>query len=326
MKSMAVVLAAFVFCVPVGCSSPGDEGNSGASETRVRTVPQATGIAPEELKKSGDAAGIHNFAEVAPGLFRGAQPEGDASFALLASLGVKTILTVDGAKPDVEGAAKHGIRYIHVPIEYAGITPEEQLKIAKVGKEYGDGLYVHCHHGKHRGPAAMGIVWMTRDGVSNEAFVGDLKKAGCDPRYKGLYALGQSFVVPSDAELARLGEKDLPSRAETAGITDAMVKIDASFVRLKNAKKVGFKVSADHPDVNPPHEARIFAEHFRELARTPDSLSQPSDFQGWLQESEKASWELETAIEAGDAAAADKALGAVEKLCTSCHDKYRNNW
>jgi hypothetical protein len=42
---------------------------------------------------------------------------------------VKTIVSVDGGKPDVETARKHGIRYVHLPIGYdatdctAGLPP-----------------------------------------------------------------------------------------------------------------------------------------------------------------------------------------------------------
>ena len=41
---------------------------------------------------------------------------------LIADMGVKTILSVDGKIPDAEEAAKYGIRYVHVPIRYGGIT------------------------------------------------------------------------------------------------------------------------------------------------------------------------------------------------------------
>ena len=91
----------------------------------------------------GEQAGIHNLSEVAPGLLRGADPGGDASFALLASLGVKTIISVDGARPDVEGAAKHGIRYVHIPLEYSGVTRDQQARIARVAKEAEGGVFVH---------------------------------------------------------------------------------------------------------------------------------------------------------------------------------------
>ena len=44
----------------------------------------------------------------------------------LADMGVKTILSVDGKTPDVEAAKKLGMRYVHVPIQYRGITESER--------------------------------------------------------------------------------------------------------------------------------------------------------------------------------------------------------
>lgn len=322
--ALAVALALFALAAP-GCTSPGDDSPDSGRPVAERPAP--TGIAPEALMAAGEEHGIHNLGEVAPGLFRGAQPEGEESFRYLASLGVRTILTVDGATPDAEGAAKHGIRYIHVPIEYAGITDDEKARIARVAQLHGnDGLYVHCHHGKHRGPAAMGVVWMTRDGVSSDEVVADMKKAGTDPKYRGLYAVAQSFVCPSQDVLDAIPDSALTAAAPVQGIIEAMVAIDASFVRMKNAKKAGWKVSADHPDVNPPHEARILAERFRELARTDEAQSHSADFKGWLAASEEAAWAMEKAIEAGDGAAAAKSLEVINKSCNSCHDVYRNNW
>jgi hypothetical protein len=44
----------------------------------------------------------------------GGLPEGDAAFQELAGLSVKTIISVDGATPDVATAKKYGLRYVHL--------------------------------------------------------------------------------------------------------------------------------------------------------------------------------------------------------------------
>ncbi len=321
-----LALAALVTGLALGCSAPdGGTPPPGGTPPAV-AAPSPSGIDPAELHRRGEEAGIHNFKEVAPGLFRGAQPEGDAAFALLASLGVKTMLSVDGARPDAEAAARHGIRYIHVPIEYAGITPEQQLKIARTGQRFGNGLFVHCHHGKHRGPAALAVAWITRDGVANDTAVADMVEAGCDPRYEGLYAQARSFVPPSAAALASVTEEDLPSAAAVAGLTEAMVSVDAHFSRMKAVEKAGWRTPTSHPDVVPAHESRIFAEVFRELARTDEVRGRAEDFRGWIRGSEEAAWAMEKALRAGDEAGAKASLAAIADSCNACHEKYRNRW
>jgi len=276
------------------------------------------------LRERGEAAGLQNLAEVAPGLFRGAQPEGEPSFALLASLGVKTVLTVDGSRPDVEGAAKHGIRYVHIPVEYSGITREQQVKIAKAALDIPGPMFVHCHHGKHRGPAACGVAWMARTGVSPDAVVADMRVAGTDPRYAGLYGDIVAFRPVTPAELAAVSDADLVATAKLPDLTEAMVQVDATFDRMKEVKRSAWKTPASMPDVQPSHEARILAERFRELGRMEEAKRRPSDFQGWREDAEKASWDLEEALGKGDAAAAGAAMDRVSTTCNACHDVYRN--
>jgi protein tyrosine phosphatase (PTP) superfamily phosphohydrolase (DUF442 family) len=266
------------------------------------------------------------MAEVAPGLFRGAQPEGDASFAHLAGLGVRTIVSVDGARPDAEGAARHGIRYVHLPMEYSGIPREEQVRIARVARDAEGGIFLHCHHGKHRGPAASAIAWMARDGCSPEAAIADMRAAGTDPRYEGLYDDVREFRPVTDEELAAVRPEDLGPAAKVPDFIEAMVRIDATFERMKAVRKAGWRTPASMPDVRPAHEARILAEHLREAARLDEARGRPDDFRGWLSDAERSAWDLETALREGgggaDAAAA--ALDRVSASCGACHDVYRN--
>ncbi len=70
----------------------------------------------------GDGRNLHNAHRVTDKVLSGAQPEGEAAFAELARLGVRTIISVDGATPDVQLASKHGLRYVHLPITYGGVT------------------------------------------------------------------------------------------------------------------------------------------------------------------------------------------------------------
>ncbi len=282
------------------------------------------GLAPGVLMQRGEEAGIHNLAEAGPGILRGAQPEGDASFALLAELGVRTILSVDGSRPDVDGAARHGIRYVHVPIEYAGVRREEQLRIAKAALDIPGPMFVHCHHGRHRGPAASGIVMMVRGCGTPAQAVADMKLAGTDPKYAGLYADVAAFRPPTAAELSAVAPEDIGPVARVPDLVEAMVQVDLTFDRMKAVKKAGWRTPAAMPDVQPGHEARILAERFRELARTEGMKGKAADFRGWLEESEKAAWDLEKALGAGDGAAAGAAMDRVGTTCNACHDVYRN--
>ena len=76
-----------------------------------------TGIANAQQAPTAKPA-IENIHPLTPQLISGGQPKGDVAFSKLAEMGVKTIVSVDGAKPDLELAKKHGLRYVHIPIGY----------------------------------------------------------------------------------------------------------------------------------------------------------------------------------------------------------------
>ena len=63
-------------------------------------------------------------------MLAGSQPEGNATLARLAAQGVKTVVSVQGAKPDVEAARKHGLRYVHLPISYNGVPTNRAVEFA----------------------------------------------------------------------------------------------------------------------------------------------------------------------------------------------------
>ena len=118
--------------------------------------------------KPEDAHGLHNLFRLSPNVISGAEPSTDESFEQLAAMGVKTVISVDGKKPELELAQKHGMRYVHIPIEYKGISDEELLQIVKTYRECEGPFYAHCFHGKHRGPAAAAIGRLVLDGASRE--------------------------------------------------------------------------------------------------------------------------------------------------------------
>jgi len=63
-----------------------------------------------------DYAGIRNVVAYHDGYYSGSMPDGAEAFETLHAMGIKTIISVDGAAPDVEAAKRLGMRYIHLPI------------------------------------------------------------------------------------------------------------------------------------------------------------------------------------------------------------------
>jgi protein tyrosine phosphatase (PTP) superfamily phosphohydrolase (DUF442 family) len=276
-----------------------------------------------------EAEGLHNVLRISDKIYSGSGPEGPKSFAALRRLGIKTVISVDGARPDVELARRHGLRYVHIPIGYNGVLRPQALQLAKAVRDLPGPVYVHCHHGKHRGPAAAAVTLLCADfNCTVEEALAVLRAAGTDPRYTGLFESVKRFERPTDRELARL-TRELPEVVAVAALTQAMVGIDHAWDNLKLSRDAGWKAPPDHPDIDPPHEALQLQEQYRELARLPAVKGRPEDFRSWVAEGEQTARNLEKVLrvvkgKAVDLEAAEKAYRLSAATCTRCHTKYRD--
>lgn len=269
-----------------------------------------------------DVAGCENVWRLSERVYSGGDPRGEEGFRALAALGVQTILSVDGATPDLETARKCGLRYVHLPIGYDGIPRARALSIARAVRDLPGPIYVHCHHGKHRGPAAAAMALVALGEVSAEQGASLMERAGTSETYWGLYADVRGCRA-TQAEIDA-ADSSFPEKSVVSGLTATMTAIDERWERLSLAREAGWKTPPDHPDIDPPHEALQIREHFTELARQDAVRSRPTDFQGWLSEADSRAADMEAALRRSDGASANTARARVEDTCKRCHDAYRN--
>lgn len=270
-----------------------------------------------------EAEGLHNLFRVSDRVYSGSSPDGDAGFESLKHLGVKTVLSVDGATPEVAAAEKHGLRYVHLPIGYHGISPGRAAELAKAVRDLPGPVYIHCHHGKHRGPAACAVVQLALDPAWTPAVAERwLATAGTDPKYVGLHALART-APPAAADIDAI-YSTFPSVAPVATFVALMVDVDFHWEHLKLAKVAGWKSPTGHPDIDPPHEAVQLAELYREGLRLPEVSVRGEKFSALMTEAETAANELEKAIRAKDDKAAGAAFTRAQTACTKCHEQFRD--
>lgn len=287
-------------------------------------LPSRTAAADDAKPQPIELPGIHNAFRVTERILAGSQPEGDDAFDALAKAGVKTIISVDGSRPDIEAAKKHGLRYVHLPFGYDGIPANRIAELAKAAAPDAGTIFVHCHHGKHRGPTAVGVICEAVAGWAPAQADAWLKQAGTASDYPGLYRAVREFRAPTPEEIARIGA--LPETAKTPALVDAMVAIDERFDALKSAQAAGWKTPPDKAGAVPAQHATLLWEQLRELARTDDALKQCDDFRKLLADSEHAADALREAlrISPADAAKLDTALKQTTQSCAACHTAYRN--
>jgi hypothetical protein len=281
--------------------------------------------APAPVAEAFDAPGLHNVLRVTPALYSGSSPEGDAGFQSLRDLSVKTVLSVDGARPDVARARRFGLRYVHLPIGYDGVPEAQGRRLARAVRDLPGPVYLHCHHGRHRGPAAAAVIHRCLDATCTvHAAVEFLRRAGTDPRYLGLYAAPQRFQPLSAAELNAV-PADFPEVSPVAALAQLMVTLDEHWEHLKRVRTAGWMVPKEHPDLDPAHEALQLREGYREAGRLPEVGGRPEELRRWMGEAEGAAGDLEQALRQGpDATAAEAAYQRSAAACGRCHGRYRD--
>jgi len=272
---------------------------------------------------------LHNVFRLSPRVISGSQPEGDVDFAWLRDQGVKTILSVDGAQPDLEQAHRYGLRYVHLPIGYGGIASNRLVELAKVAEAIPGRFYIHCHHGKHRGPAAAAIVCEATENWSEFEATAFLREAGTASEYKGLYRSVSDFRKINPQVLVGFTNA-FPETSPQPGIVQTMLSLDSMMENMKACQKAGWRSPSEHPDVTPAHEAVLLWEQLREFGRSAATQAKPKAYQDLLAEAEKAADGLRTQLkmtlpeQTASLAPEDAALRQVAESCTACHQRYRN--
>jgi protein tyrosine phosphatase (PTP) superfamily phosphohydrolase (DUF442 family) len=276
-----------------------------------------------------EARGLHNVFRITEKLLSGSSPDGYAGFKSLKELGVRTVISVDGAKPDVDRARKHGLRYVHIPFGYDGIPREQVLRLAKAVRDLPGPIYIHCHHGVHRGPAAAAAIHLCLDETCRvQQAIEEMQRAGTDPRYKGLYDTVRTFVRPMAKDLDAI-PANFPEVEKVSDLAQFMVQVDARWNNLKTIKAANWSAPADHPDIDAAHEALQLAELLRESGRL-NAGRRDVGLHRWLTETAGKASELEQSLGRNghekrlDRERAGKAFENLGAACAKCHAKYRD--
>jgi hypothetical protein len=318
---------ALMLCALVGTVScaggAGRAGGSGAAQAApALELPGEHDTAPR------DYAGIHNAVMYGPGLISGSQPEGEQGLDTLRALGIKTIISVDGAVPQVAQAESRGMRYIHLPIGYNGISDERRLQLTRATRDaLRDGpVYLHCHHGKHRSAGAAAAVAAGLSRLTPEQGVERMKVSRTAAGYKGLWAAAATARPVESAALDAVDSASLVSVARPSDFVESMVQVDEVMEHLQAIEKAGWRTPGDHPDLVPAAEAARAVELLRAMAEGSRPRSHAPDFLAMLRDGQAHAQRLEDALAKGsaDAAALSGHLKLLAASCKDCHVMYRD--
>ena len=267
--------------------------------------------------------GLHNVFSVAPGLINGSAPRGDEGFTSLSAMGVRTIICVDGATPDIDRATRHGMRYVHLPIGYGGISDAEALTLARAVRDLPRPIYIHCFHGKHRSPSAAAVAMVGLGTMTNEAALAMMRRAGTSEGYAGLYA-AVGRARPFDTTTLGRVPAEFPSKAELPGFVHAMAALGRTWDDVKAIKAAGWTSPADHPDLTPNQAVGLLASRLRDLAQGDALAGRPAPVHAMMADAHGAATRMVEALGGEDPTLVQAAFDGLRRSCLSCHRHFRD--
>ncbi len=126
----------------------------GATKTDQATV--AADWQPRWAKRLGGLPGLENVGEVAPGIYRGAQPKGKEGYDSLRKLGVKTVVNLRDLHDETEAVTGDGLTAIRIPLvaDVRGSRPpttEDMGRFLSILRDPAQRpVYFHCAFGADR--------------------------------------------------------------------------------------------------------------------------------------------------------------------------------
>jgi protein tyrosine/serine phosphatase len=139
--------------------------------------------------KAGRAMTIH---EVAPGIYRGAQPRTNADYEQLRKLGIKTVLNLrkrdrSAIAAEAKKLSSMGIEHRHVPMDY---FPRRDGSVPRAIQVMSDPslrpIYVHCKHGRDRTGLVIALHRVGHEGWAHHHAYREMTEHGFDHRIIGL--------------------------------------------------------------------------------------------------------------------------------------------
>jgi len=305
-----VLVVCFAF---QACNSIGKK-----EQALANALPLSTATQPVNLP------GLENVVAFTESFYSGAVPVGEQGFATLKAMGIKTIVSVDGAKPQLKYVQKYGLRYVHLPIGYDAVSDERSLELARTGRDLAGPFYIHCHHGKHRSAAASAVISVLLGELMPDQAIKRMHVSGTSLHYKGLFASASKAVPASEAELDSASNV-FPQVWQTRNLVDAMVAIDQATDHLKAIKAAGWKPPVNAPDLVPIAEAARLVDLLKNL-KDDQQVNELPEMRDWMLESSADASVLENQLMAKKqhVQKLDEQLKRVLYSCTHCHEKYRH--
>ena len=270
-----------------------------ADSTTARTA--GTGEPLPALRDVQPGSGIHV----------GGEPDGEAGLHALRELGIRSIIDVDATPPDAHVGDAVDIEVVHLPLKYSGISSQEAQVLSGLLERLERPIYVHCHHGTNRAPAAIAVGLVGTGEWSSEEGLALLRMCGTDPAFHGLFESVDEALLIAPA----LRQHD-PGTIRAGDLAITMDLVDSEWTRLERLAQSQWMEPG----------APAIAAHLVDLLRRTAGFSDEhgEGFDEASEESIAVAQQLEDMLIAGRHSAATEQLVLLDQTCSACHRRYRN--
>jgi protein tyrosine phosphatase (PTP) superfamily phosphohydrolase (DUF442 family) len=178
---VGALLLLFVLLAPP-VVSPGPGAASGNPSSRCVTAGDNSAVLPGNNHVSGrlfGLPGLTSVGRVAPGIFRGAQPEPEG-YTTLKTMGVRTVINLRARHGEGEAVEAAGMRYVEIPMSF--LTKADPAVVRKALSVMTDPanqpVFVHCSAGTDRTGVVVAVYRMEVDGWSKAEAEAEMEAFG----------------------------------------------------------------------------------------------------------------------------------------------------
>ena len=177
-RKFGAVALGFALCAAACGTSPAQD---------LASAPRAGG--PHSIAHRTTVAGVANFAEVTPTLYRGAQPTKEG-LETLAKMGVNIVVDLreggEGKREEKE-VRKSGMEFVAIPWECGNPKDDYFAKFLTVLRDNRDKkVFVHCHLGVDRTGMMIAAYRMSEQGWTAEEARREMQAFGFSPWHRFL--------------------------------------------------------------------------------------------------------------------------------------------
>ena len=246
-------------CSFAGCNEPPVAKQVNDTDSK-RTAAATPANKPSADKASADKSHrpvriadphLENVYQVHPKVISGGEPHGEKALNRSPRLGVKTVISVDGAKPDVDLAKKHGMRVRAFAAQLRRRARGSRQRTGQSGPRPGrPGLHpLPSRQAPQPRAAAVACVGAGLIGPADALAI--LTTAGTSTNYRGLYQSAEQARPFDDALLDAL-EVEFRESVEVPPLADAMVALERTHDHVKQIAAAGWRPVPENPDLDPP--------------------------------------------------------------------------